>query len=150
MKIEKAMMTILMMFIVGIAAFNIVTSLTMVVNEKEKDIAILRTLGLPAGRVMRVFLVQGGLIGLAGTLAGVAGGLALALNLEAILKWSERTFGFRIMPGDVFYVTEVPSQVEVHDVILIAAFALLIALAATLAPSRKAARVEPAEVLRYE
>jgi lipoprotein-releasing system permease protein len=150
MKIEKIMMTLLLLIIVAVAAFNIVTSLTMVVNEKEKDIAILRTLGLEPGRVMRIFLVQGCLLGLAGTLGGVAVGLALATNLETILPWLERTFGFSIMPGDVFYVTEVPSLVEWPDLIAIAGFAFLIALAATIWPSRRAARVEPADVLRYE
>jgi len=150
MRIEKTMMTFLLLIIVAVAAFNIVTSLTMVVNEKEKDIAILRTLGLEPGRVMRIFIVQGCLLGLAGTLGGVAIGLALATNLETILPWFERTFGFRVMPGDVFYVTEVPSLVEWPDLMLIAGFAFLIALAATIWPSRRAARVEPADVLRYE
>jgi lipoprotein-releasing system permease protein len=99
---------------------------------------------------MRIFVFQGSLIGLAGTLAGVGLGLVLALNLETILPWAERTFGFSIMPGDVFYVTRVPSSVELADVLLISAFALLIALFATVWPSRRAARIEPAEVLRYE
>lgn len=150
MAIEKAMMTILLMFIVAVAAFNIVTSLTMVVNEKQKDIAILRTLGLEPGRVTRVFLVQGAVIGIGGTLAGAVIGLALALNLETILPWLEQTFGFRIMPGDVFYVTEVPSEIRLRDLVLIPGFALLIALAATVFPSRRASRIDPAEALRYE
>jgi lipoprotein-releasing system permease protein len=150
MAIEKTMMTILMMFIVAVAAFNIVTSLTMVVNEKEKDIAILRTLGLEPQRVTRVFLVQGAIIGIGGTLAGVLIGLVLAFNLETILPWIEQVFGFRIMPGDVFYVTEVPSEIRLQDLLLVPGFALLIALVATIVPSRKAARIDPADVLRYE
>jgi len=150
MSIEKTMMTIVMMFIVGVAAFNVVTSLTMVVNEKSKDIAILRTMGFAATRVMRVFLVQGAAIGIGGTLLGVVIGLLLAFNLETILPWLEQTFGFQIMPGDVFYVTEVPSEVRLQDVLLIPGFALLISLLATIMPSRRAARIEPAEVLRYE
>ena len=150
MAIEKTMMTIVMMFIVGVAAFNVVTSLTMVVNEKSKDIAILRTMGFAATRVTRVFLVQGAAIGFGGTLLGVVIGLLLAFNLETILPWLEQTFGFQIMPGDVFYVTEVPSEVRLQDVLLIPGFALLISLLATIMPSRRAARIEPAEVLRYE
>jgi lipoprotein-releasing system permease protein len=150
MAIEKTMMTIVLMFIVGVAAFNIVTSLMMVVNEKEKDIAILRTIGLEPGKVTRIFLVQGAAIGIGGTLVGVVLGLLLAANLETILPWLEQTFGFQIMPGDVFYVTEVPSEIHLQDVLLIPGFALVIALLATVFPSRKAARIEPAEVLRYE
>lgn len=150
MAIEKTMMTVVLMFIVGVAAFNIVASLMMVVNEKSRDIAVLRTLGLEPGRVMRVFLVQGAVIGVGGTLAGVAIGLALAFNLETILPWLERTLGFQIMPGDVFYVSQVPSEIRLQDVLLIPGLTLAIALLATLYPSRRAARVEPAEVLRYE
>ena len=150
MAIEKTMMTIVLMFIAGIAAFNIVASLTMVVNEKEKDIAILRTLGLEPHKLARVFLIQGALIGVGGTLAGVIVGLALALNLETILPWLEQTLGFQIMPGDVYYVTQVPSEIRLGDVLLIPGFAVAISLLATLYPSRRAARVEPAEVLRYE
>lgn len=150
MAIEKTMMTILMLFIVAVAAFNIVTSLTMTVNEKARDIAVLRTLGLESGRVTRIFLVQGAVIGIGGTLLGVALGLLLALNLETVLPWAEQTFGFRIMPGDVFYVTDVPSEIRPRDLIVIPGIALLIALLATIPPSRKAARVDPAEALRYE
>ena len=150
MKIEKTMMTILLMLIVAVAAFNIVASLMMVVNEKSRDIAVLRTLGLAPERVTRVFVVQGAVIGVGGTLAGVAIGLVLAFKLETILPWLERTFGFQIMPGDVFYVSAVPSEVRAPDVFLIAGLALAIASLATIFPSRRAARIEPAEVLRYE
>jgi lipoprotein-releasing system permease protein len=150
MAIEKIMMTLVLMFIVGVAAFNIVTSLMMVVNEKARDIAVLRTLGLEPHRVSRVFLAQGAVIGVGGTLAGVLLGLTLALNLETILPWLERTFGFQIMPGDVFYVTVVPSKIQIMDVVMIPALTLAIALLATIYPSRRAARIEPAEVLRYE
>jgi lipoprotein-releasing system permease protein len=150
MAIEKVMMTIVLMFIAGIAAFNIVASLMMLVNEKEKDIAILRTMGLEPHRVTRVFLFQGALVGIGGTLAGAVGGLLVAANLETILPWLEQTFGFQIMPGDVYYVSEVPSEIHSADVLLITAVAFAISLLATIYPSRRAARIEPAEVLRYE
>jgi len=150
MKIEKTMMTILLMLIVGVAAFNIVASLMMVVNEKSRDIAVLRTLGLAPARVTRVFIVQGAVIGVGGIVAGLALGLPVAYFLTPILTWLERTFGFQIMPGDVFYVSTVPSEIRPFDVILITGLAFAIAAVATIYPSRRAARVEPAEVLRYE
>src|SRR6185295_15042235 len=106
--IEKLMMSIILMLIVGVAAFNIVASLMMVVIDKQKDIAILRTYGLEPQRVARVFLVQGGVIGVAGTLLGTALGLVLAFNVDVIVPWLEHTFGFQIMPGDVYYVTQLP------------------------------------------
>ena len=150
MRVEKVMMTIILAFIVGVAAFNIVTSLMMVVNEKEKDIAILRTYGLEPARVTRIFFVQGAVIGAVGTLVGVVLGLALAFNVHVIVPWLEGTFGFRIMPGDVFYVTEIPSEVHLVDVVSVPLLAFAISMAATLYPSRRAARVAPARALRYE
>jgi lipoprotein-releasing system permease protein len=150
MAIEKTMMTIILMFIVGVAAFNIVASLMMVVTEKERDIAILRTYGLEPARVVRIFFVQGALLGVAGTVLGTVAGIVLAANVETIVPWLERTLNFKIMPGDVFYVTEVPSEIQLLDVVLVPLFALLISVLATLFPSRRAAQVEPAEALRYE
>jgi lipoprotein-releasing system permease protein len=149
-RIAKTMMTIILMFIVGVAAFNIVASLMMVVTDKEKDIAILRTYGLEPARVARVFLVQGALIGLAGTLLGIVLGLLLAFNVGVIVPWLENTFNFKIMPGDVYYVTELPSEVHAADVIVIPLVAFVIATLATLYPSRRAAAIAPAEALRYD
>jgi lipoprotein-releasing system permease protein len=149
-RIEKRMMTIILMFIVGVAAFNIVASLMMVVTDKEKDIAILRTYGLEPARVARVFLVQGAVIGLAGTLAGAALGLVLAFNIDVIVPWLESAFNFKIMPGDVYYVTELPSEVHLADVIFIPVLAFLVAALATIYPSRRAAAIAPAEALRYD
>ncbi|MBN1239014.1 MAG: FtsX-like permease family protein, partial [Gammaproteobacteria bacterium] len=149
-RIEKTMMTIILMFIVGVAAFNIVGSLMMVVTDKRKDIAILRTAGLEPGRVARIFLVQGSVIGLVGTLLGTAVGLALAFNVGTIVPWLETTFDFRIFPGDVYYVTEVPSEVHWVDVTLIPLLAFALTVLATVYPSRRAAAVGPAEALRYE
>ena len=150
MHIEKTMMTIILMFIVGVAAFNIVTSLMMVVNEKEQDIAILRTCGLEPARVVRIFFVQGAVIGLLGTLVGIGLGLVLAFNVHTIVPWLETTFHFKIMPGDVFYVSEIPSEVHLSDVLIIPTLAFAIAMLATVFPSRRAARIAPAQALRYE
>src|SRR5690606_7823079 len=148
-RIEKTMMTVILLFIVGVAAFNIVASLMMVVTDKRKDIAILRTYGLEPGRVARIFVVQGAAIGVAGTLLGVVLGLVLAFNVGTIVPWLETTFDFQIMPGDVYYVTDIPSEVHLADVILVPALALAIALAATIYPSRRAAAVAPAIAPRH-
>ena len=149
-RIEKSMMAILLTLIVAVAAFNIVASLIMVVTDKTKDIAILRTYGLEPERVSRIFMVQGSMIGISGTLLGLILGLALAFNVETIFPWLERTFNFQLMPADVFYVTELPSEVQWLDVTLITIAALVIGVLATIYPSRRAAAVAPAEALRYE
>jgi lipoprotein-releasing system permease protein len=149
-RIEKTMMALLLMLIVAVAAFNIVASLIMIVTDKKKDIAILRTYGLEPERVSRIFMVQGSVIGIAGTLLGLVLGLILAFNVETVFPWLERTFNFEIMPGDVFYVTDLPSEVQWFDVTAITISALVIAVLATIYPSRRAAAVAPAEALRYE
>jgi lipoprotein-releasing system permease protein len=150
MAIEKAMMTIILMFIVAVAAFNIVASLMMVVNEKQRDIAILRTFGVGARRIVRVFAFQGAVLGLIGTLLGTVIGLVLAFNVETIVPWLEQTLNFKIMPGDVFYVTEIPSDIRLADVVFVPLAALVITLLATLYPSGRAALVSPADALRDE
>jgi lipoprotein-releasing system permease protein len=148
--IEKTMMTLILLLIVGVAAFNIVASLVMLVTDKEKDIAILRTYGLEPRRVARIFMIQGTAIGAVGTLAGLALGLVLAFNVETIVPWLESTFDFQIMPGDVYYVTEIPSEVQWLDVTVIPLLALAVAMLATIYPSRRAAAIAPAEALRYD
>jgi len=149
-QIEKMMMSIILMLIVAVAAFNIVASLMMVVTDKRKDIAILRTCGLEPRRVARIFLFQGSIIGFAGTVIGAALGLLLAANVETIVPWLERTLSFKIMPGDVYYVTEIPSEIHALDIVGICVFAFVIAVVATFYPSRRAASITPAEALRYE
>lgn len=149
-RIEKTMMSLILMLIVAVAAFNIVATLVMVVTDKEQDIAILRTLGLPPRSVGRIFLLQGAVIGLIGTFAGVGLGLLLAANVGTIVPWLETTLGFKIMPGDVYYVTEIPAEIHFTDVVIIPVAAFALTLVATLYPSKRAAAVEPARALRYE
>jgi lipoprotein-releasing system permease protein len=136
--------------IVAVAAFNIVASLVMLVTDKERDIAILRTYGLEPRRVARIFMIQGTAIGAIGTVAGLALGLLLAFNVETIVPWLEATFNFQIMPADVYYVTEIPSEIQWWDVIVVAVLALAVAALATIYPARRAAAIAPAEALRYE
>jgi len=150
MRIEKLMMSIILLMIVGVAAFNIVASLMMVVIDKQKDIAILRTYGLDARRVARIFIVQGAAIGLAGALLGVGLGLLLAYNIDVIVPWLEQTFGFRIMPADVYYVTALPSEVQLFDVVAVPVAAFVLAILATLYPARRAAAIAPGMALRYD
>lgn len=149
-RIEKTMMSIILLLIVGLAAFNIVASLMMVVTEKTRDMAILRTAGLDAPRVARIFLVQGSAVGAAGMLGGVLLGCLLALNVSSIVPWLEAVFNFRIMPGDVYYVTELPSELHPRDVIAIALTAFGIAVAGSVFPARRAGRIMPADALRYD
>jgi lipoprotein-releasing system permease protein len=149
-RLEKMMMSLLLSLIIGVAAFNIVASLVMVVTDKTNDIAVLRTLGMKASGVVRVFFVQGAVIGWAGVLIGVLLGVVLAINVPAIVPLIEQWFGFQIMPGDVYYVTQIPSELETADVVTIAVSALVLTSLATLYPARRAAMVNPAMALRYE
>lgn len=149
-RIEKTMMSLILFLIVGVAAFNIVSTLVMVVTDKRTDIAILRTLGTTPGTVVAVFVTQGVVIGWLGTILGVVGGLALALNVGPVSQFLEHTFGFEIFASDVFYITRIPSDVHVGDVSLIAVAAFVLTVLATLYPALRAARTAPAEALRYE
>ncbi len=149
-RMEKTMMFIILAMIIGVAAFNIVSTLVMLVTDKQADIAILRTLGLTPGRVMRIFVVQGSMIGLLGTVVGIAGGVALALNVERIVPLIERLMGRKLLPPDVYYISELPSQLQWSDVWQVAALAFVLAVSATLYPAWRASRVQPAEALRYE
>lgn len=147
---EKRAMFIILMLIVAVAAFNIVSTLVMVVTDKRGDIAILKTQGLSNLSVMGIFIVLGCIIGSVGTLIGTVGGIALALNVETIVPAIEKAFGVQFMAADVYYISEVPSKLIWGDVYWIAAMAFLLSLLATLYPAWQASRINPAEVLRYE
>lgn len=149
-RIEKMMMSLILSLIIGVAAFNIVASLVMVVTDKTNDIAVLRTLGMRANGVVKVFFVQGAMIGWAGVFIGVLLGVVLAINVPVIVPFLEQAFGFQIMPGDVFYVTRIPSELEFADVLVISVSAFVLTSLATLYPARRAALVNPAAALRYE
>ena len=149
-RIEKMMMSLILSLIIGVAAFNIVASLVMVVTDKTTDIAVLRTLGMGPDGVVRVFFVQGAMIGWAGVLIGVVLGVVLAIYVPVIVPVLEQLFGFQIMPGDVYYVTRIPSELEMQDVTIIAISAFVLTSLATLDPARRAALVNPAAALRYE
>ena len=149
-QIEKNVMFIILTLIVAVAAFNIVSTLVMVVTDKRPDIAILRTLGATPGSIMKIFIVQGALIGVIGTLIGVAGGVALALNIDVVVPFLENLFNVRFLSSDVYYISELPSDLQRADVVVIACVSLALSLLATLYPSWRASRVLPAEALRYE
>ncbi|MCB1786559.1 MAG: lipoprotein-releasing ABC transporter permease subunit [Chromatiaceae bacterium] len=150
LKMEKRMMGLLLFFIVVIAAFNIVSTLVMMVVDKQSDIAILKTFGASPGQVMRIFIVQGATLGAIGTLIGVVAGLALALNIEGAVAAVERTFGVQFIDPSVYYIAKLPSDVQWLDVLLVGAGSFLLSLLMTLPPAMRAYRTQPAEALRYE
>ena len=148
--IEKRVMFIILTLIVAVAAFNIVSAQVMVVTDKQADIAILRTLGAAPSSIMAIFIVQGALIGLIGTAMGVLCGVLLAVNIGTVVPFIERVLHVQFLDKSVYYISDLPSDLQRGDVITIAAIALALALVATLYPAWKAARVNPAEALRYE
>jgi lipoprotein-releasing system permease protein len=150
LKMEKTVMGILLSLIIAMGAFNLVSSQVMLVTDKQADIAILRTLGLTPRGVMQVFMVQGSLIGIIGTVLGVIGGILLTINLEWILGVIESTFNVTLLPADVYYITGLPYDLQSSDVTIIAIIALVMSFLATLYPAWRAARTDPAEALRYE
>jgi lipoprotein-releasing system permease protein len=149
-KIEKTMMFIMLSLIVAVAAFNIVSTLVMVVTDKQADIAILRTLGSTPRSIMGIFVVQGTIIGLVGVLLGGIGGVTLALNIPVVVPWLEHLLGVQFMPADVYYITEFPSDLHWDDVFNIVLISFSLSVLATIYPAWRASRTQPAEALRYE
>ncbi|MDH5434356.1 MAG: lipoprotein-releasing ABC transporter permease subunit [Gammaproteobacteria bacterium] len=149
-KMEKTMMGVLLTLIIAVAAFNIITTLVMVVNEKQADIAILRTLGATPGTIMKIFMIQGSINGLIGTISGTILGVLAAMNLPEVVRFIEETFSVSVVPGDVYFISFLPSELHWDDVYLIVSVAFGITFLATLYPSWKASKVNPAEALRYE
>lgn len=147
---EKTVMFVILALIVAVAAFNIVSTLVMVVTDKQADIAILRTLGASPRSILWIFLIQGGAIGVLGTLMGVVGGVILSLNVTNLVPALESLFGIKFLSPDVYYISDLPSDMHLVDVLRIAALSFVLTLAATIYPARRAARTDPAEALRYE
>jgi lipoprotein-releasing system permease protein len=149
-QIEKRMMTIILTLIVAVAAFNLVSTLVMTVTDKRADIAILRTLGASPASVMGIFVVQGAASGVIGTLSGVAFGLLVAVNIGTLVPARERLLGVAFLPGSIYVISRMPSDPRMSDVLPITLISLMLAFLATLYPSWRASRVNPAEALRYE
>ena len=149
-QLEKRMIGLLLFLIVLVAAFNIVSTLVMVVTDKKADVAILRTLGATPGHIMRIFMIQGTVIGTLGTLLGTLLGVSLALTISDLISWVERTFGIQFLDADVYFISDLPSDLQWADVGLINCAAMLISFLATIYPAWRAAKLQPAEALRYE
>ena len=149
-RMEKTMMFFILLLIVLVAAFNLVSSLVMVVNDKQADIAILRTLGISPKSIKQIFMVQGSIIGVSGAILGAIGGVLLASNLDTIIPAVENFFGAKIFPEDIFYISTVPSDLQMPDVWIVTIASLVMAVLATVYPANRAAAVQPAESLRYE
>ena len=149
-QITKSILFVILMMVVAVAAFNIVSTLVMVVKDKQTDIAILRTVGASPRSILRIFVTQGSIIGVLGTVFGAAGGVLLSLNLESIVAFFEAAFDIKFLAADVYFISDLPSELKVSDVVKISSIALLLALASTFYPAWRAARTMPAEALRYE
>ena len=150
LKIERTVMFVILTLIVAVAAFNLVSTLVMVVTDKESDIAILRTLGAGQSSILAIFVVQGTLIGIAGTIAGVAGGVALATHVETLVPAIESFFDVKFLSPDIYYISAVPSEMRWRDVAAVGSVAFVMCVLATIYPAWKASRVQPVEALRHE
>jgi len=149
-QITKSILFVILMMVIAVAAFNIVSTLVMVVKDKQSDIAILRTIGARPASILKIFMTQGSIVGIVGTLAGVGLGMLLALNLEAIIGFFESVFGIKFLAADVYFISDLPSDLQYADVVLVAVIALALALISTLYPAWVAAKTAPAEALRYD
>ncbi|HLB43436.1 MAG TPA: lipoprotein-releasing ABC transporter permease subunit [Gammaproteobacteria bacterium] len=149
-QLEKTMMFFILLLIIAVAAFNLVSTLVMVVNEKQSDIAILRTVGATPQMIMNIFIIQGGVIGVFGTLFGVIGGLLLAWNVTDIVNWIEYVFHIQFLSSNIYFVDYLPSEIEWRDVVKIGMASLLLSLMATVYPAWRASKLDPVESLRYE
>ena len=148
--VERNVMFLILTLIIVVAAFNIISSLIMLVKDKGRDIAILRTMGATRGMVMRIFLLDGASVGVVGTLTGVALGLAFALNIESIRQFLQSLTGTQLFSPEMYFLSQLPAKVELDDVVTVVAMALVLSFAATIYPSWRAARLDPVEALRYE
>lgn len=149
-QITKSILFVILLMVIAVAAFNIVSTLVMVVKDKQSDIAILRTIGTKPSSILKIFVTQGSIVGITGTLLGVIGGVVIALNLESIVGFFETIFGIKFLAADVYFISDLPSELKIGDVVRIAAIALVLALVSTLYPAWVAARTAPAEALRYD
>lgn len=149
-KMSKSLVSLLLLLIIAIAAFNVVSTLVMVVVDKQSDIAILRTLGVSNGQIMAIFMVQGTIIGVVGTFIGVMLGVALSLSIDKLVAGLESMLNVTFLESDIYPVSFLPSSLQLADVVLVASVALIMSLLATIYPARKAARVQPAQALRYD
>jgi lipoprotein-releasing system permease protein len=149
-QIEKRMLSLILALIIAVAAFNIVSTLVMAVTDKQSDIAILRTLGASPGSIMKIFIVQGTMIGLLGTLLGLLGGILLAVNVGDLVAWIEGLFNIQFLSQEVYYISKIPSEPQLADIVTVALVSFVLTLLATLYPSYRASKVNPAEALRYE
>jgi lipoprotein-releasing system permease protein len=149
-QITKSILFVILMMVIAVAAFNIVSTLVMVVKDKQSDIAILRTIGASPMSILKIFVTQGSIVGIAGTLAGVVFGILLALNLESIIGFFESVFGIKFLAADVYFISDLPADLKYGDVALVAAIALALALLSTIYPAWVAAKTAPAEALRYD
>ncbi|MEX2497229.1 MAG: FtsX-like permease family protein, partial [Woeseia sp.] len=149
-QITKSILFVILLMVVAVAAFNIVSTLVMVVKDKQSDIAILKTAGAKPSSILKIFVTQGSIIGLAGTAAGLILGVLLTLNLENIVGFMEATFGIKFLAADVYFISDLPAELRTGDVVRICGIALALALLSTLYPAWRGARTLPAEALRYE
>ena len=149
-QITKSILFIILLLIVAVAAFNIVSTLVMVVRDKRNDIAILRTIGMLPTTVIKIFIVQGSIIGITGTVLGVLLGVTIAVNLEQVVMFIENIFTIKVLASDVYFISDLPSEVRIADVMIIALIAIIMSILSTLYPAWSASRIIPSEVLRYD